>query len=181
VRRVYVIFSEWHRAIPAGCPVRHSRLRTEVVKNLLALMEPNGPVLTFLLALDELKVPTSPSSPHRGRDHFPAAIDSEDWPFARRGTRCNIIELIRGLDVHREWTKETKREVPSDPGPERHSLLARLPVEVHLSSRCVTTVTRDLHLTAPTSLAPPSGWVFTVAAQAPGAPAYRSIPRVWSP
>jgi hypothetical protein len=27
---------------------------TEVVKNLLALTEPNGPVLTFLLALDEL-------------------------------------------------------------------------------------------------------------------------------
>jgi hypothetical protein len=35
--------------------------------------------------------------------------------------------------------------IPSDPGPERHSLLVRLPVEVHLSRRHVTTVTSQPH------------------------------------
>jgi hypothetical protein len=67
------------------------------------------------------------------------------WPWSPLGSKRATVgmtrhetfvrELIRGSNVHPERTKETKREVPSDPGPERHGLLARLPVEVHLSRR----------------------------------------------
>jgi hypothetical protein len=48
---------------------------------------------------------------------------SPRWPWSRSGLKWA------------KQTKETKREVTSDAGPERHSLLDRLPIEVHLSRR----------------------------------------------
>jgi hypothetical protein len=62
---------------------------------------------------------------------------------------AGAVELIRGSNVsERTEEKETKREIPSGPGPERHSLLARLPIKVHLTV-ALTPVCKALRMAAP--------------------------------
>jgi hypothetical protein len=71
---------------------------------------------------------------------------SEDAPVsAGTGNKAHMRQLSYVVRNPASWLgpgssrrvwgpglQETKREVPSDTRPERHSLLARLPVEVHL-------------------------------------------------
>jgi hypothetical protein len=52
-----------------------SRSQAEVVRKLFALTEPNEPVFTFLLALDELKIPTSQLSPQAAGSGPPPRSD----------------------------------------------------------------------------------------------------------